>query len=110
METPLTSIEQATPEWLTQVLQKKGLLPQGEVQRGQQNLAQTLITSDAAGHRVLRYCSFSNSIVSTSMGSDPSCAPLAARCRQPSFHRSDPGMQEAPFWRRPFKLTRVAVT
>ena len=27
MDTPLTSIDQATPEWLTRVLQKKGFLP-----------------------------------------------------------------------------------
>jgi len=45
METPLTSTDQATPEWLTGVLQKKGFLPHGEVVRVQQKPPQPLITS-----------------------------------------------------------------
>src|SRR4051812_9107148 len=45
METPLTSTDQATPEWLTGVLQKKGFLPQGEVIKVQQKPPQPLITS-----------------------------------------------------------------
>ena len=45
MDTPLTSTDQATPEWLTGVLQKKGFLPQGKVTRVQQKPSQPLITS-----------------------------------------------------------------
>lgn len=45
MDTPLTNTDQATPEWLTGVLQKKGFLPQGKVARVQQKSPQPLITS-----------------------------------------------------------------
>ncbi|HEV8718241.1 MAG TPA: phosphotransferase [Candidatus Binatia bacterium] len=45
MDTPLTNTDQATPEWLTGILQKKGFLPHGEVVRVQQKSPQPLITS-----------------------------------------------------------------
>src|SRR5262245_53444202 len=45
METPLTSTDQATPEWLTGVLQKKGFLPHGEVIKVQEQSPQPQITS-----------------------------------------------------------------
>ena len=45
MDAPLTNTDQATPKWLTGVLQKKGVLPHGEVVRVQQKPAQPLITS-----------------------------------------------------------------
>jgi hypothetical protein len=54
MDTPLNNIDQATPEWLTQLLQKKRFLPQGEVKRVQQKLSQALITSIIA-HLELSY-------------------------------------------------------
>ena len=51
MDAPLTNTDQATPEWLTGVLQKKGVLPHGEVVRVQQKPAQPLITSYPSGER-----------------------------------------------------------
>ena len=45
METPLTHTEQATAEWLTQALQKAGVLGQGHVTSVQQQSVETTSTS-----------------------------------------------------------------
>jgi thiamine kinase-like enzyme len=45
MEQPITDVEQVNPEWLTQVLRKKGVLTQGQVTAVHKKPSQTTLTS-----------------------------------------------------------------
>jgi hypothetical protein len=44
MHTPITDMEQVTPEWLTRVLQRKGVLPHGQVTAVQKKPLRTTIS------------------------------------------------------------------